>query len=552
VTKGHSGAAALAALLLLSACQSALPTLPIAGMGPVAGGQVVEAVVGTPGPLNPLYEQGANEREIDSVIYQGLTTINARQQVVGLLARSWTVSPDGLTYTFTLRTDVRWGDGAPFNADDVMFTFNTFQSPDYQDPTQQLWKDVVVEKVNQQQVKFTLKAPSAAFPLALRQGIVPRHAFQGVAVANMTRSPRSGARAIGTGPFEVTSISADRHIVTLDRNPYANPRPNLDHFVFRSYATAADAMDAVSRGEADTFGDLQPQGAAALARQPNVNVMQIATFNFTAVYFNLVPDLSVFFEPPAVRQALTQAIDRKRIVSDVLEGHADPAGGPIPPSDWAYNKQAANKYPYNPAQASKTLQAAGWAMNLQTGVLEKGGRSFQVQLVTADAYPYRQVAESVRDQLRQIGVQVQIEPVPASVLVSKYLIGKQFQLALADFDNGSDPDQSQLWHSGAASDSLNFATADRLPKQALIDKDLEDGIGKMDNGVVKTDVASRITAYVDFQDLIADAAPAIFLFEPQYTYIVSRRVRGVHTNPVIEPTDRFQYVADWYSMNEGG
>jgi peptide/nickel transport system substrate-binding protein len=552
VTRGLSGVAALAALLVLSACQSGLPPLPIARTGPVSGGQVVEAVVGTPGPLNPLFEQGANEREIDSIVYQGLTTINPRQQVTGLLARSWTVSTDGLTYTFTLRNDVRWADGAPFNADDVMFTFNTLQSPDYQDPTQQLWKDVVVEKVNQQQVKFTLKAPSAAFPLALRQGIVPRHLFQGVPIANMTRSPRSGPRAVGTGPFQASSISADRHEVALDRNPYANPRPNLDHFVFRSYATAADAMDAVSRGEADTFGDLQPQGASALAKRTGVNVMQIATFNFTAVYFNLTPDLAVFFEPPAVRQALTQAIDRKRIVNDVLEGHADPASGPIPPSDWAYSRQSATKYPFNPAAATKTLQGAGWTMNLQTGVLEKGGRSFQVQLVTADAYPYRQVAESVRDQLRLIGVQVVIEPVPASVLVSKYLIGKQFQLALADFDNGSDPDQSQLWHSGAASASLNFTTADRLPKQALIDKDLEDGIGRLENGAVRTDPASRLTAYADFQDLMADAAPAVFLFEPQYTYIVSRRVRGVHTNPVIEPTDRFEYVADWYATNEGG
>jgi peptide/nickel transport system substrate-binding protein len=552
VTRRFSGAAALAALLTLSACQSGVPALPIARTGPVSGGQVVEAVAGTPGPLNPLFEQGANEREIDSLVYQGLTTINPKQQVIGLLAKSWAMSPDGLSYVFTLRSDVRWADGAPFSADDVMFTFATLQSPDYQDPTQQLWKDIVVEKVNQQQVKFTLRAPSAAFPLDLRKGILPKHLFQGMAIADMTRSPRSGARAIGTGPFEVASISADHHVVTLDRNPHANPRPYLDHFVFHSYPTPVDAMDAVVRSEADLFGDLQPQGAAALAKQPGLNLMQISTFNFVAVYFNLTPDLSVYFNPPTVRQALTQAIDRKRIVNDVLDGHADPASGPIPPSDWAYSKQTADKYPYNPAQAAKTLLEAGWAMNMQTGVLEKGGRSFQVHLVTADAYPYRQVAESVRDQLRLVGVQVLIEPVPASVLVGKYLIGKQFQLALADFDNGSDPDQSGLWHSGAAADSLNFTSADRLPKQALIDKDLEDGIAKIENGVVKTDDASRRAAYADFQDLMADAAPGLFLFEPHYTYIVSRRVRGVHTNPVIEPTDRFEYVTDWFATTQAG
>ena len=539
-----SGGAALAALLLLSACQS-LPALPIARTGPVSGGQVVEAVVGTTGPLNPLFEQGANEHDIDSLIYQGLTTLNTRQQVVGLLAKSWTMSPDGLTYTFTLRNDARWGDGWAFNADDVMFTYSTFQSADYQDPTEQLWKNVVLQKVNQFQLKFTLKAPSAAFPLTLRQGILPKHLFQKYAVADMMRAPYSGRNAIGTGPFRVATFSPENHVVILERNPYANPRPYLDHFIFRSYATAADAMDAVTSGGADAFGDLMPQAASALEKRPDVNVVEISTFDFAAVLFDLTPDLAVFFQPPAVRLALTQAIDRKRIVDDVLQGHADPASGPIPPRDWAYSRQTANKYPYNPAQAVKALQDAGWTMNLQTGVLEKGGRSFQVRLATTDAYPYKQVSESVQAQLRQIGVLVEIDPVPASVLVSKYLVGKQFQLALADFDIGSDPDQSQLWHSGAASDSLNFTSADRLPKQALIDKDLEDGLGK-------TDEATRRATYADFQDLMADAAPAVFLVEPHYTYVVSRHVRGVHTNPVIEPIDRFEYVTDWYATNEGG
>src|SRR5262249_30228991 len=152
------GAAALAALLVLSACQSSLPALPLPRTGPMSGGQVIEAVAGTPGPLNPLFEQGDNEREIDSLIYQGLTTINQQQQVIGQLAKSWSVSADGLAYTFTLRNDVRWADGAPFNADDVVFTFATLQSPNYTDETRQLWKAVVVEKLGAQQVRFTLKA----------------------------------------------------------------------------------------------------------------------------------------------------------------------------------------------------------------------------------------------------------------------------------------------------------------------------------------------------------------------------------------------------------
>jgi peptide/nickel transport system substrate-binding protein len=538
------GTLVLAALFLLTGC-TINTALPIARTGPVPGGQVVEAITGSPGPLNPLFEQEENARDIDTLIYQGLTTLDKNQKVVGLLAAGWTIGDNGLSYTFNLRSSVRWADGKPFTADDVMFTYGILQSPDYQEPTQQNWKQLKVEELGKLQVKFTLKSQWAGFALAMRHGIIPKHLFQDVRVADMAASQYSGARAIGTGPFKVGSITSDRHQVTLDRNPYARPKPYLDNFVFRSYPLLDDAVDAVSRGEADMAGELALQAASALARRPDLVLVQVRTFIVATVLFNLTPDLAVYFNPPSVRQALNQAIDRKKIVRDVLEGRADPAPGPIPPSDWAFSKPAAEKLSYDQVQAQKALQAAGWTMNLQTGILSRAGREFSVTLVTTDAYPFRQVAEEVSAQLRLIGVQVKLAPsVPASVLVSKYLIGRQYQMALTVLDGGADPDQSTFWHSGQSPDTINFAV-DRLPRQALIDKDLEDG-------VANTDVTTRRSKYEDFQQLMSDAAPAIFLFEPHYTYVVSKRVRGLHTNPVIDPGDRFEYVSDWYVTTQVG
>ena len=526
------------ALLLLTGCQFSMSDLPMARTGPVPGGQVTEAIVGTAETLNPLFEQEENARDIDSLIYQGLTAVDAHQQVVGLLAKDWQMSQDQQSYTVNLRSGIRWADGKPFGADDVMFTYGVLQSTDYQQPTGQPWKDIQVEKTGNLQVKFTLKAPSAGFPLALRQGIIAKHLFDGVPIATMASSPRSGRSAIGTGAFKVGSISPDRHLVTLDRNPYARKAPYLDHLVFRSYPALGDAVDAVSGGEADTVGAPELDQLGTLAKRPDLNLMQPKTFSFTAVLFNLGPDTNAYFNPPAVRQALSQAIDRKKIVRDVMFGHADPAPGPIPPTSWAYAPDKAGKLPYNPTAATKLLQDSGWQMNVQSGLLSRSGKDFSVELVTADAYPYKQAADAISTQLRQFGIQVRVQPQPASVLVSKYLIGKQYQMALAAFDNGPDPDEYSYWHSGASRDTVNFANPP-MPRQALIDKDLEDGRAGKDRG-------SRIDKYADFQDLMADAAPAIFLFEPHYTYVVSKRVHGVHTNPVIEAIDRFEYVSDWY------
>jgi ABC-type transport system substrate-binding protein len=119
---------------------------------------------------------------------------------------------------------------------------------------------------------------------------------------------------------------------------------------------------------------------------------------------------------------------------------------------------------------------------------------------------------------------------------------RQFQMALTVFDNGPDPDQYSLWHSGAPPDTFNLGGY--LPHQPLIDKDLEDGRAASDR-------KARMAAYTDFQGLIADAAPAIFLVSPDYAYLVARRVHGVRTNPTIEPVDRLEFVASWYVSPQG-
>ncbi len=521
------------------------PAAILTKQGPQRGGSVVEAIVGTAPSLNPLFVEEDSGRDIDSLVYQGLTVISPSQDVVPLLARSISVSDDRLTYTVRVRRDVRWADGQPFTREDVLFTYRVLQDPAYQQPAAQFWKQVKVEPgAAADEVEFSIKAPDASFPTALRQPIIPRHVFEGVPVGEMASDPRSSARAFGTGPFMVESISPNGKVVTLVRNPNARPQPYLDHFVFRSYPTLADAVDAVSHGEADAVGALQLPQLGSLARRPDVSVHEVKTFSFTAVLFNLSPELSAYFQPPAVRQAIVQAIDRDQIVKDVLAGRADPAPGPIPPTDWAYDRSAADRYPHDVGAALSTLEAAGWTLPPGARVRQRQGRDFSVSLVTADAFPYRQVADSVSKQLAQVGIQVTVEPVPASILVSRYLVGRHFQLALVAFDNGPDPDQFGLWHSSSASDALNFASV-LTPKQALIDKDLEDGRASGDRD-------QRRKAYSDFQELMADAAPAVFLYEPHYEYVIANRVHGVHTDAAIEPVDRFQYVTQWWVSGKRG
>jgi peptide/nickel transport system substrate-binding protein len=530
----------LALLLLLPlACQpgggiSPSPLAAAANASPSNGGTFTEAVAGIAGYLNPLFADEDNARDIDGLIYQGLTQVGPDQQLQPLLAREIKLSADHLTYTVMLRTDVKWADGLPFTAEDVRFTFSVLQDPNYSLPGAITWAGVQVKKVADDRVDFTLKSPSAGFLNSLRIGIIPQHLFPGD-VTTIASSPYSGAKAIGTGPFMVESISADRSVVALKRNPYATPAPHLDRVVFKGFSSLDDAVSAVAGGSADAVGGLLSASQAKLLARPDVSVRDIRSFSFTSVFLDLDPG-HPYFADPAVRQALSQAIDRQALVRDVLRGGGDPQLTSIPPSDWAYSKAAADRYPYNPEAAQKLLDEAGWTMPGQALYRSRGGVDFIVDLVAADAYPYRDVAQQLRRQLAAVGIGVRVSVVPAGQLVPKYLGARAYQMALANLDNGPDPDQFPFWHSSESAYPLNFSD---LPRQTFIDKDLEDGRAAVD-------MKDRLAAYSDLQDLLVDAAPALFLYEPHYEYAVNRRIAGVRTNPVIDAGDRFQYLTDWY------
>ena len=508
---------------------------------PARGGTAVEAIVGQPTLLNPLFEANESTRDVDSLIYQGLTSVDAQQNIVGVLASDWSVSPDHLTYTFNVRDGVKWADGQPFGANDVLFTFHVLQDLEYEQPGAEGWRQVGVAAGGPGQVVFTLRAPEASFPLTLRVGIIPKHIFGGMAPAQIVASQYSGVRAFGTGPFRVGSIN--QLAISLDRNPFAVPQPYLDHLVLRTYPATdpQQAIRAVLSGAADLVGGIQPQEADTLQSRTDLTVQETRLFTNSFVTFNSDGDGKPFFGDPKVRLALVQAVDRQRLITDVFAGRADADPNPIPTADWAYSAAAGNLHPLDAIGAARALDGAGWLADPSSKVRARKGTSFHVTMVAADSYPNQQIANAIATQLAGVGVQVDVKAVPASKLLSDYLLTHKYQMALISIDVGPDPDQYWLWHSAPDPGSLNFSYSRGW---GLIDKDLEDGRAAVDP-------PSRLAAYIDFQMLMADVAPAIFLYAGRYEYAVSQRVHGVHFNKAIEPSDRFQYVTEWYVNTTG-
>jgi peptide/nickel transport system substrate-binding protein len=502
---------------------------------PRPGGTYVEGVVGQLGSLNPLFgEATAGSNDLDALLFEPLVRVLPTGAVQGRLASHWEVSPDGRSYSFTLRPNTRWSDGTPVTADDVVFTVRTVQDPQFPGALlNQSWKDIIATAVDAGHVRFALPGHNAGFIANLELlDIVPAHLLAGKTMVELA-SASPNLNPVGTGPFRMVAHLGDR--IQLERNPFSWRRPWLESVMIRSFASQAAALDALDRGQIDGLANLTPSGAAQEGGNKQVTVLAASTYQYAELIFNLKTD-EPYFQDVRVRQAIAKAIDRTAIIRDVLGGQAVSADSPIPRSiTWAYDS-AAQQPPYDPTAAAKLLDDAGWTM--VNGIRTKGAISLSFGLtVSSDVPPYERVAEKVASQLSQVGIVAEVRPVTTASLIHDYLNPRTFDMTLTAFDNGPDPDVYSFWHSSQAHPGgFNFAG---MKKNVFIDGDLEDGRNTLD-------LTARAKAYATFQEDFAKEIPAVFLYSPRYVMAVNRRIHGTRLDSAIEPEERYAYVSDWY------
>ena len=177
------------------------------------------------------------------------------------------------------------------------------------------------------------------------------------------------------------------------------------------------AIRAVLTGAADLVGGIQPQEVDTLMGRPDLSVHELHMFTSSFVSMNPEGEGKSYLADPRVRIALGQAINRQKIVNEVLAGRADPNPNPIPTADWAYSAAAANKYPFDSAAAATALDAAGWTQDPVTKLRTNKGKPFHVTLVAADSFPNQQVAQAISQQLGDLGIQVGEVAVPDLAIV---------------------------------------------------------------------------------------------------------------------------------------
>jgi len=525
------------------------------GVEPKRGGTYTEGVVGAPQFINPLFAQNDTDRDLSALVYSGLLRYTNNREVTGDLAESYEVSKDAKTYTFHLRSGIQWQDGEPFGVDDIIFTVTLIKDPKSRSPLSLSYKDIEVKKIDDTTVQFALPKPFAPFlDLIATTGIVPRHIWSSIQPENLFLASPNG-KPIGTGPWKFSNFSKDRdgtlRSYTFERfDGYFGPKPYLDKIVFKFYPDSDSSIQALKSRHVDGVSFLPRRLRGKLEKDKELAYYTFQLPQYTAIFFNQKanPDLS----SKAVRQALAYAIDKERIVRDVLSGEGTVIHTPILPGFVGYS-DTVKTYQHDALKATALLETAGWKKDeagylyqMQTEEKEKEDgtkekvetkKYLTITLTTVQRPEHADIAAIVKENWESIGIKTETQFSDPALVKSDVIDPRTYEALLYGAIIGADPDLYPFWHSSQShAPGLNLSQFSNETADTLLEE-----------GRHLTDPKERAKRYTKFQDIISDEVPAIFLYSPTYNYVVDRRVKGVRDGTyLVYPADRLQDLAERY------
>lgn len=516
---------------------------------PRGGGFLTEGIIGTPRFVNPLLAASDADRDLTALVYSGLLRATYEGTLVPDIAESYTISEDHRSYSFIIKPNAVFHDGAPVTADDVIFTVQKAQDPLVKSTKRANWEGVTAEKVSEREVRLTLKRPYAPFLENTTVGILPKHLWKNIDTESFQFN-QLNIEPVGAGPYRIVRIdeNASRVPTAYTLAPFSEytlGTPYIRRITLRFYGSESSLIDAFARKEIESMSGISPKEARTL-EEKGVVANRIQLPRVFGIFFN--QNQSKVLSDKTVRRALDAALDKNKLVEDVLGGYGAPIAGPIP----EYDTLATNTYPIytngtedNLAKkAQEILEADKWKKNEETGVMEKKygmeTRALAFSLVTAATPELKKSAEFAATTWRRVGAQVELKFFDVSDLNQTVIRPRAYDALLFGEIVGRDLDLFAFWHSSQRNDpGLNIALytnikADRLLEEARVAQDKEE----------------RDTALRAFSEEVAKDIPAVFLYSPDFIYILPDKVKNLPLGRLSVPNERFLNIHRAYINTE--
>jgi len=507
------------------------------------GGFYVEGVVGTPRLINPvLADSSEADRTLEALIFAGLFKSDYRGGVMADLAESTEISKDRRSYTVTLKEDLRWHDDKPLTVDDIVFTIELIKNPELRSPLAPNWQGVVVEKISERTVRFTIPNAYNNFLSNLTFGILPKHLWGNVPSSNFYLAELN-LKPIGSGPYRFKNIQKDKtgaptQYTLVANRRYPGPGPFLDTVAVRFFQNYEEAILALKKKEIHGLAGIPATDAKSLTSSSSFRFLRPLIPRYVAVFFNMNTDL---FREAKLREALNLATDKEKIVVEVLEGQAKKISSPVVPGLLGANETTEI---YNPDEARKILAALGWQDSDGDGILDKGpaGRGqkptpLETELYLRDTPDLVRVAESLKKDWERIGVKVNIKSVSLGEFTS-LVQSRAYQAVLFGeiIPGGKNPDLFPFWHSTQRTPpGLNLSLYSNPQADELLEK-----IRRQEN----SEEEARLLQ--EFQSVLLKDYPAIFLYLPEYLYALTPQLHLPEMTLLSSPQERMARINEWF------
>jgi len=495
------------------------------------GGEYREGLVGNPRYINPILAPfNENDQDICQLIYSGLLKyeekIEEGYKLVPDLAESYEIGEDEKTITFNLRRNVFWHDGENFTADDVVFTFQTVQNPEYKSPIFTYFRDVKVEKIDDYAVKIITPKPYAPFMSYLTLGILPKHIWENIPV-NQFSLAEYNLKPIGTGLFKFKSFTKDRFgfikSYTLEKNRnYYQKLSYLDKIVFKFYYSSEDGYSALKNKQIDGF--LMKDYLEREEKIKRLNYYPLYLPQYTAIFIN-----SKKITDNKIKKALAYSLNKEEILNQVFSGK--PVSNPLSLNLLNF-EVIEDQYNFSLDKAKKILEEDKW--QLGEGIYQKEEKKLRVALTVVDEEKTKKIAQIIKKQWEDFGIGVELRQIAPENIQKEILENKNYQLFLYSVITGLDPDPYPIWHTSQISSGVNLSLFSQDKSDKLLEKARH-----------TYDYKERNKDYLEWQKIIFDQCPAIFLYQPAYQYVIDSKVKGVQSKKVPNFSIRFSDIENW-------
>ncbi len=575
---------------------------------PTVGGRYIEAMVGSPERVNPLFSS-VNEvdQDISRLVYSGLMRYDEQQRLVPDLAVSYQVSEDKKTYTFPLRTDVVWHDGEPFSAKDVAFTIEKIQDVETNSPLRVSFAGVRVETPDDHTVVLTLSEPFNPFLSTLTVGIIPEHVWFDIQPERLGLA-KQNLQPIGTGPFMFKKLAKDStgfiysyELKRFDR--YYRQPAYLEEFVFRffsEYDGQTGAITALREQKVDGLSFV-PYVLRDKVTRKHIMLRTLRLPQYTALFFN--QEHKTALKALDVRTALSLAIDKQRIAEQILKGNAETIESPVLAGFPGFNPDM-TKSTYSIEEANTILDKT-WPrisgeeyrkiryaelikVHTPATTTQATPTSTEATTDTTSTAPEdSETGASAQEQIdRDIERQLQEELPETQTFYRKNKAGEVLSLSIVTADTQEYRQVAQtivgLWQQIGVKTDVRYVSARDISRDILKNRNYDIllyglivgnnpdqypfwhstqvnypglNIARYSNKAVdeilrKTREESNeekvAELYTQLQTALLKDVPAIFLYTPTYTYATGDLIKGIQTERIFSSSDRFAGVATWY------